>query len=87
MEISLTPQIIAWITEKVSQGMYSSYSEVIAEGIRLMKRQEEQRLAMTEELRQELLVGAKQLDSGNSVLFNATQVSEIKSQGRKKAGI
>ena len=87
MDISLTPQIMAWITEKVSQGMYGSSSEVIAEGIRLLKRQEEQRLAMAEDLRQELLVGAKQLDTGKSFPFDSAQVSGIKSQGRKKAGI
>ena len=87
MDISLTPKIMAWITDKVSQGMYGSSSEVIAEGIRLLKRQEEQRLAMTEDLRQELLVGTKQLDTGKSVLFDAAQASDIKSLGRQKAGI
>ncbi len=87
MDISLTPQIIAWITEKVAQGMYGSSSEVIAEGIRLLKRQEEQRLAMAEDLRQEILVGAMQLDAGKALPFAAAQVSDIKSEGRKKAGI
>jgi putative addiction module CopG family antidote len=87
MDISLTPKISAWITEKVAQGMYGSSSEVIAEGIRLLKRQEDERLAMAEDLRQELLIGAKQLDTGNSLPFDAAQVSDIKSQGRMKAGI
>ncbi len=73
MNIPLTPKINAWITEKVAQGMYGSSSEVIAEGIRLLKRQEEQRLAMAEDLRQELLIGAKQLDTGNSLPFDAAQ--------------
>ncbi len=87
MDISLTPKISAWITEKVAQGMYGSSSEVIAEGIRLLKRQEEQRLAMAQDLRQEILVGTKQLDAGKSSPFDAAQVSDIKSQGRTKAGI
>lgn len=87
MNITLTPQITAWITEKVAQGMYSSSSEVIAEGIRLLKRQEEQRQSMVEDLRRELLVGAKQLDTGKSLPFDADQVSDIKSLGRNKAGI
>jgi len=87
MNISLTPKIAAWIAEKVAQGMYNSSSEVIAEGIRLLKRQEEQRRCMAEDLRQELLVGAMQLDTGKSLPFDADQVSDIKSQGRNKAGI
>jgi antitoxin ParD1/3/4 len=87
MNISLTPKIAAWIAEKVEQGMYNSESEVIAEGIRLLKMQEEQRQSMVEDLRQELFVGAMQLDTGKSVPFDAEQVSDIKTQGRKKAGI
>ena len=87
MNITLTPQIVAWITEKVAQGMYSSSSEVIAEGIRILKRQEEQRQAMVEDLKQELLVGVKQLDTGKSLPFDTDQVSDIKKLGRKKAGI
>ena len=67
--------------------MYSSSSEVIAEGIRLLKRQEEQRQSMVEDLKQELLVGAMQLDTGKSMPFDANQVSDIKTQGRRKAGI
>ena len=87
MDITLTPQISAWIAEKVAQGMYGSSSEVIAEGIRLLKRQEEQRQSMAQDLRQEILVGVKQLDTGKSLAFDAAQVSDIKLQGRKKAGI
>lgn len=87
MNISLTPKLAAWINEKVEQGMYNSESEVIAEGIRLLKMQEEQRQSMVEDLRRELLVGAMQLDTGKSVPFDDEQVSDIKTQGRKKAGI
>ena len=87
MDISLTPQIIAWITEKVSQGMYSSSSEVIAEGIRLLKRQEEQRMAMINDLRNDIIVGISQLDTGKSMLFDDSQVCDVKAAGRKKAGI
>ena len=87
MDIALTPQLSAWIAEKVAQGMYSSSSEVIAEGIRLLKRQEEQRQAMVKDLRQEILIGVKQLDAGKAAPFDAMQVSDIKAKGRDRAGI
>lgn len=87
MDIALTPQLSAWIAEKVAQGMYSSHSEVIAEGIRLLKRQEEQRLSMVKDLRQEILIGMKQLDTGKAGPFDTAQVSDIKAKGRDKAGI
>ena len=69
MDITLTPQISAWIAEKVGQGMYSSSSEVIAEGIRLLRRQEEQRLSMVKDLRQEILVGITQMAIGHCRLL------------------
>lgn len=86
MDITLTPQISAWIAEKVAQGMYSSSSEVVAEAIRLLKRQEEQRQSMAKDFRQEILVGVQQLDAGKSVPFDLSEVSDIKSKGRRKAG-
>lgn len=69
MNISLTPELDRWISEKVKSGLYKSSSEVVRDGIRALQRQEEGRLAMLEDLRQELLVGIKQLDSGNRGLL------------------
>ena len=86
MEISITPRMDQWISEKVNSGLYSSYSEVILEGLRLLIRQEEQRLAMTEDLRQEILVGVRQLDSGKSVSFDSSLVDNIKENSRNRLG-
>ncbi len=86
MEISITPRMDQWISEKVNSGLYSSSSEVILEGLRLLIRQEEQRLAMTEDLRQEILVGVRQLDSGKSVSFDSSLVDNIKENSRNRLG-
>ena len=86
MEISITPRMDQWISEKVNSGLYSSSSEVILEGLRLLIRQEEQRLAMTEDLRQEILVGVRQLDSGKSVSFDLSLVDNIKENSRNRLG-
>jgi len=48
--------------------------------------QEEQRLALTEDLRQEILVGLRQLDSGKSAVFDSDVVNKIKEEGRKRLG-
>ena len=87
MDITLTPQMTKWISEKVSKGLYSSTSEVISDAVRLLRRQEEQRCAMLKDLRQEVLLGVKQLDAGKSVPFDPAEVSNIKTQGRTRAGI
>jgi len=86
MEISITPRMDQWISEKVNSGLYSSSSEVILEGLRLLIRQEEQRLAITEDLRQEILVGVRQLDSGKSVSFDSSLVDNIKENSRNRLG-
>jgi antitoxin ParD1/3/4 len=86
MEISITPRMDQWISEKVNSGLYSSSSEVILEGLRLLIRQEEQRLAMTEDLRQEILIGVRQLDSGKSVSFDSSLVDNIKENSRNRLG-
>lgn len=87
MDVLLTPKINQWISEKVASGLYGSTDEVILEGLRLLKRQEEQRLAMIQDLRQEILVGVRQLDAGKSDVFNASVVADIKSKGRNRLGL
>ena len=84
MYIQLSPKLNQWITEKVESGFYSSPNEVIQEGLRLLKIQEEQRAAMTEELRHEILIGHQQLDQGKSSSFDESVVKDIKENGRGK---
>ncbi len=87
MDVLLTSKMDLWITEKVATGMYRSSNEVIYEGLRLLKKQEEQRQAMIEDLRQEVLIGVRQLDVGKTTLFNSSQIAEIKAKGRDKLGL
>jgi antitoxin ParD1/3/4 len=87
MEVSITPQMDQWISEKVNSGLYRCSDEVILEGLRLLMRQEQQRLAMTEDLRQEILVGLRQLDSGKSAVFDSSLSDKIKERGRNRLGV
>ena len=86
MEVQITPKIDEWISEKVNSGLYRSFDEVILEGLRLLIRQEEQRLAMTEDLRREILIGVSQLDSGKSAVFDSNLVTKIKKDSRNRLG-
>ena len=87
MQISLTPRMDQWISEKVGSGLYSSSNEVILEGLRLLMRQEEQRQAMIEDLRKEILVGVRQLDSGKAVVFDPSLVANVREKGRDRLGL
>ena len=41
MNVSLTPELEQYVQEKVSSGLYYSASEVIREGLRLLKEREQ----------------------------------------------
>ena len=84
MEISLNSKMHEWINRKVESGLYNSPSEIILEGLRLLKIQEEQRMAMIEDLRREVMIGVKQLDTDRSIPFDSSSVQEIKEAGRSR---
>ena len=86
MNVSLTPELDNWIEQKVQSGLYNSSSEVIREGLRLLIRQEKQKQAMIKDLRSELLIGIKQLDSKKSKEFTKELLHKIKEDARKDMG-
>ena len=71
----------------MASGLYGLADEVILEGLRLLKRNEEQRVGMLQDLHKEILVGVMQLDAGKSETFNDSVVSDIKVNGRDRLGL
>jgi antitoxin ParD1/3/4 len=63
MNVSLTPELKKYIGDKVSSGLYHSASEVIREGLRLLKDQDALRQLRLNELRQQVQAG---IDSGEA---------------------
>lgn len=57
MNVSLTPELEQYIQEKVSTGMYYSASEVVREGLRLLKEREQLQQIRLRELRQDIQAG------------------------------
>lgn len=86
MNISLTPELNEFVTEKVRSGLYASVSEVIREGLRLLKEQEESKRIRLQELKREISVGIKQLDSGQGKTYKsaAALIEHVKTEGRKR---
>lgn len=81
MNVSLTPELEEMINQKVESGLYNSASEVIREGLRLLKEQDDLRRIRQEELRREVLKGYKQSRRGES---RPLDVETIKAKGRKR---
>lgn len=82
MNVSLTPNLEKWVQEKVSTGMYSSSSEVVREALRILAQYEKSQQEKLDSLRTDILLGVSQVDMGNVVVFDETELSTIKSEAR-----
>jgi antitoxin ParD1/3/4 len=78
VNVSLTSELEKYVSEKVASGLYHSASEVIREGLRLLKDQDVLREIKLNELRQQIQAG---LDSGESQPLDIEDVIE---RGRKR---
>jgi antitoxin ParD1/3/4 len=81
MNVSLTPELEKMVNQKVESGLYNSASEVIREGLRLLKEQDDLRRIRQEELRREVLKGHEQSRRGES---RPLDVEAVKAKGRKR---
>lgn len=68
MHISLTPELESRVKAKVESGFYNNASEVIREALRFMETHEDwiHEIKLSR-LREQLKVGADQLDSGEGI--------------------
>jgi antitoxin ParD1/3/4 len=80
MNVSLTPQLEAFVKQKVETGMYNSASEVIREALRLLEEHDALQAAKREALRKDLRAGLASLDGGEG---RALDVEAIKAKGRR----
>ena len=78
MNVSLTPELEKYVSEKVESGLYHSASEVIREGLRLLKDQDALRKVRLYEVRQQIQEG---MNSGESQPLN---VEDVIDRGRKR---
>lgn len=81
MNVSLTPELEEMVSQKVESGLYNSASEVIREGLRLLKEQDELKRMRQEELRREVLKGYEQAQRGES---QPLDVEIVKAEGLKR---
>ncbi|MCU0543215.1 MAG: type II toxin-antitoxin system ParD family antitoxin [Oscillatoriaceae cyanobacterium Prado104] len=78
MNVSLTPELEQYVQEKVSSGLYYSASEVIREGLRLLKEREQFQQTRLQELRQEIQLG---LEGGEATPWD---LPAIKAKARQR---
>jgi antitoxin ParD1/3/4 len=85
MNVNLGTVFDSFIAELLKTGMYQTQSEVVREGLRLLKEREELKHLRLAELRKEIAVGSEQADRGEFV-DGAETFAEIRrrSAGRKR---
>ena len=86
MNVSLTPELEAMVAEKVKSGLYNSASEVVREGLRLVREQDQLREIRLSELRAEIQKGIDSLERGEGIRYNSAVelFDELKAEGRKR---
>jgi antitoxin ParD1/3/4 len=72
MNVSLTPELEDFVTHAVRTGFYHTSSEVVREGLRLLKERDELHRRRVEAVQREIALGIKDLDEGR--LSSGTQV-------------
>ena len=87
MNVSLTAELEQLVNEKVASGMYTSASEVVREGLRLLKERDELRRAQMDELRRDVMLGAEQVRAGRGKKYagGAELADAIKRRGRQRS--
>lgn len=71
MNISLTPELELFVTRKVESGMYQTASEVVRDGLRLLREHDDLHQSRLETLRKEIAVGIEQATQRKVAPFNA----------------
>ncbi len=86
MNVSLTPELEALVAKKVQSGMYHTASEVIREGLRLLKEQDEIKELRLQELRRDITLGVEQMEGGSYTTYDSPGAlsAEIKAEGRER---
>jgi len=67
VNVNLGPVFDSFIAELLQTGLYQSQSEVVREGLRLLKEREELKTLRLAELRKEIGLGGEQADRGEFV--------------------
>ncbi|MBD2770903.1 type II toxin-antitoxin system ParD family antitoxin [Iningainema sp. BLCCT55] len=67
MNVSLTPELEAFVQSQLESGLYHSQSEVIREGLRLLKRFNDHSQEYKLWLNEQIALGLSELDNGQGL--------------------
>lgn len=73
MNITLPPELEKMVEEKVKSGCYDSPSQVVRDGLRLLKEQDQLKQLRLEELRREIQKGIDDMREGRYTTYNSAE--------------
>jgi antitoxin ParD1/3/4 len=82
MNVNLTPQLEAWVQQKVAAGRYNNASEVVREALRLLEERDQEREARLLGLRHAIQEG---LDSGPAEPWEGAETIKQKARVSRAA--
>jgi antitoxin ParD1/3/4 len=74
MNVSLTPELEKLVSDKVDTGMYQTASEVVREGLRLLKDRDDR------QLRADVKAGFDAVDHGEYTDYTASSIKTLAAQ-------
>ena len=80
MNVSLTKELENYVQDKINSGLYTSASEVVREGLRLLQEHEMLRNAKLNALKSEINKGLSDSESGK---ISHLDTNSIKNRGRQ----
>lgn len=88
MNVSLTSQLEQFVDEKVKSGLYFTASEVIRDGLRLLREQDEVRGRKVKALQDKIDHGIAQLDRGEGIPGHVAraEIKRYSAEQRKRRG-
>lgn len=81
MNVNLSADLVEFVGEQTREGGYTNQSEVVREGLRLLR----SRLIKRNALLQALEVGRRAAESGNTKPLTDELLRDIAARGRKRA--
>jgi antitoxin ParD1/3/4 len=83
MDVTLTPELERFVEEKVKAGNYQTPSDVVRDGLQMLKDKEENRSAF-EAVKNEIAIGIGEADRGELEDVDEGLAERVRTSGRKK---
>ena len=84
MDILLAEEYEVYVNQKVESGLYRSASDVIRDGLRLLKERDDIHQRKLADLRAEIAIGIDQADRGLTRPFDEETIARIEARGRER---